>query len=82
MRKPRFQRAAALLPAAALLASGCITLTEAQLEARDYRRADFTNRYVDYRKRCLAAGGRIIIDAKQPLGRNDIPHRGDRYYCH
>ena len=81
MRTPRVLRAAGLLPAV-LLATGCISLTEAQLEAREYRRADFKNEFIDFRQRCRAAGGRIIIDAKQSLDRNDMPHRGDRYYCH
>lgn len=80
MRRPRVLRAAVLLPAV-LLATGCISLTEAQLEAREYRRADFRNQFIDYRQRCLAASGRIIVDAKQSLDRNDLPHRGDRYYC-
>ena len=80
MRRPTVLRAAGMLPAI-LLAAGCISLTEAQLEAREYRRADFRNQFTDYRQACLAAGGTIIIDAKQSLDRNDMPHRGDRYYC-
>ena len=80
MRRPRVLRAAVLLPAV-LLATGCISLSEAQIEAREYRRADFRNQFIDYRQRCLAAGGKIIIDAKQSLDRKDLPHRGDRYYC-
>lgn len=80
MHSQTILRVAGILPAI-VLAGGCISLTEAQLEARDYRRADFRNQFIDYRQRCLANGGKIIIDAKQSLGRNDMPHRGDRYYC-
>lgn len=65
-----------------VLVSGCASLTEAQLEARDYRRFDFKHQFIDFRQRCLAAGGRVIIDAKQSLDRHDLPRRGDRYYCH
>ena len=81
MRIRKTLRAAGLLPAA-LLATGCISLTEAQLEARDYRRADFVNEFLDYRQRCRAIGGKVFIDAKQSLDRKGLPHPGDRYYCH
>ena len=81
MRKSVILRVAAVLPALIVL-SGCVSLTEAQLEARDYRRIDFKQQFIDYRQRCLAAGGKIIIDAKQGLDRHDLPNRGDRYYCH
>lgn len=80
MRIPSIPRSAGILPVV-LVATGCISLTEAQLEARDYRRADFRNQFIDYRQRCLASGGKIFIDAKQSLDRDDLPHRGDRYYC-
>lgn len=80
MRTRKILRAAGLLPAA-LLVTGCISLTEAQLEARDYRRADFVNQFLDYRQHCQAIGGKIFIDAKQSLDRKGLPHRGDRYYC-
>ncbi len=81
MRKSTSLRIAGILPTV-LLATGCISLTEAQLEARDYRRVDFQQQFIDFRQRCRAAGGRVIIDAKQALDRRDLPHRGDRYYCH
>lgn len=80
MRTRNILQAARLLPAA-LLVTGCISLTEAQLEARDYRRADFVNQFLDYRARCRAIGGKVFIDAKQSLDRNGLPHRGDRYHC-
>ncbi|MEM9303432.1 MAG: hypothetical protein AAGE01_15050 [Pseudomonadota bacterium] len=33
------------------------------------------------RRRCLARGGRIVIQASSSLGRQSIPKRGDRYLC-
>lgn len=81
MRKPTTLRIAGILPVM-LLATACVSLTDAQLEARDYRRIDFKQQFVDFRQRCRAAGGKIIIDAKQGLDRHDLPNRGDRYYCH
>ena len=76
----RFFRAALLVPSIAI-AAGCMSLSDAQLEARDYRRADFGNQFKDFRQRCRARGGKIVIEANQSLGRGDLPHRGDRYFC-
>lgn len=81
MRIPTILRMAAIMPAL-LFTTGCVSLTEAQLEARDYRRVEFKQQFIDFRQRCRAAGGRIIIDANQSLDRHDLPNRGDRYYCH
>ncbi len=81
MRNPTILRMAAIMPAL-LFTTGCVSLTEAQLEARDYRRVEFKQQFIDFRQRCRAAGGRIIIDANQSLDRHDLPNRGDRYYCH
>ena len=80
MRRPAILRMAGILPTV-LLATGCISLSEAQLEARDYRRMDYKQQFADFRQRCRASGGKIFIDAKQALDRHDLPHRGDRYYC-
>jgi hypothetical protein len=69
------------LVAMTLLTSACATLTDAQLETREYRRIDFEAQFVQYRSQCLSAGKRIIIDARQKIGRDGVPRPGDRYYC-
>lgn len=71
-----------LLASCGLMFSGCIGLTDAQLEARDYQRADFKNQFIDFRQQCYARGGKLVIDANQSLQRGNIPHRNDRYYCY
>ena len=38
-------------------------------------------RYLAERRRCLARGGRMVIQAGQTLGRGAIPQRSDRYMC-
>lgn len=81
MRGTRIRRLGLLLAAALLSAGGCATLSEADLERRDYRRSDFRNQFIDDRALCHARGGRMYIDAKQTLGRDGIPRRGDRYFC-
>lgn len=76
------QRQLVILLAAALTATGgCASLTDAELERRDYRRADFRNRFIEERARCFAHGGRIYVSAGQTLGRDGIPKPGDRYFC-
>jgi len=73
------------LPAAALLLAVCLTacapLPERAQEAREYRRADFENQFLDYRQRCHAAGKRIMIMASGKVGRDGVPNRGDYYTC-
>jgi hypothetical protein len=74
-------RLAILLAAALSTTTGCATLSNAELEYRDYQRAEFRNQFLDERTRCQQRGGRIYVDAKQTLGRDGIPKRGDRYFC-
>ena len=73
------------LPAvAALLAASltaCAPLPERAQEAREYRRADFENQFLDYRRRCHAAGKRIMIMANGKVGHDGVPNRGDYYTC-
>ncbi|MEM8816718.1 MAG: hypothetical protein AAGE85_12905 [Pseudomonadota bacterium] len=67
-----------------LLAAGltaCASLPEHAQEARDYRRADFENRFIDYRQRCHASGRRVVIMASGKVGMDGIPNRGDYYTC-
>lgn len=65
----------------ALMAIAACALTPDQRDEREYRRLQFEEQFVDFRRRCWARGGRVVIDAKQGLRRGDIPHRGDRYIC-
>lgn len=94
MRKARFRRRFPSHPGAAgatavtatvmtlcTLVSGCGTLDAADIEARQYRQAEFEAQFRDYRRRCLARGGQIVIDARRGLARDGLPNRGDRYAC-
>ncbi|MEM9300506.1 MAG: hypothetical protein AAGE01_00260 [Pseudomonadota bacterium] len=38
-------------------------------------------RYLADRRRCLARGGRMVIQASHALGRQTMPRRGDFYTC-
>ena len=61
--------------------TGCATLSEAELEHREYERASFEAEFLDYRARCTLEGKRIWISARGKVGRDGIPSRGDVYYC-
>ena len=65
----------------ALMAIAACTLTPDQRDEREYRRLQFEDQFVDFRQRCWARGGRVVIDAKQGLRKGNIPRRGDRYIC-
>ena len=69
-----------LLAAAAL--GACAPLPESRLEARVYANVDYENQFRDYRAACHSNGGRIYVMASGKVGRDGIPNRGDRYYCH
>jgi len=62
--------------------AGCAPLGESRLEARTYANVDYENQFRDYRAACHSNGGRIYIMASGKVGRDGIPNRGDRYYCH
>ncbi len=62
--------------------AGCAPLSESRLEARAYANVDYENQFRDYRAACHSNGGRIYVMASGKVGRDGIPNRGDRYYCH
>ena len=70
------------LLAIVLLAQGCASLTEEELERREYRRVDRTNLFLEFKANCKYAGGRVHIyrwGTGSP--RNKLPNPGDMYSC-
>ena len=70
-----------MLGLALILLSGCTTLTEAQLEARDYRRMEFRNQFIDDQARCRAQGRQFVVLANGGVDRNGIPMTRVPYHC-
>jgi len=67
---------------AVFLIAGCASLSDGQLESREYRNLDWRNQYIDYRQRCSDAGGQMLVDARGgSMSRDGIPNRGDYYTC-
>lgn len=60
---------------------GCVSLSEAQLELREYRRIDFEARFKEDRRRCHSLGKQIFVMAQGNVGRDGIPATGTRYSC-
>ncbi len=71
-----------LVTAITLLAVGCAPMTETSVEAREYRRIEFQNRFIFDRARCVERGGRIEVLADgAELNRAGVPKHRVRYYC-
>ena len=70
-----------LCAAGLLTLTACATLSEAELEARQYERTDYQERFRDFRRRCLAGGGMIIVNAPTSIDRDGVPGPGSRYTC-
>lgn len=70
-----------LCAAGLLTLTACASLSEAELEARQYERTDYQERFRDFRQRCLAGGGLVIVNAPTSMDRNGVPGPGSRYTC-
>ena len=71
-----------LIGLAMAFVSGCSTITAAQLEAKEYRRTEFRNQFLEDRARCAASGRRLtVFAAGGALDRHGIPRSRVRYYC-
>lgn len=74
-------RKALTIACAGFVLAGCAPFDEVRLEDRTYARADYENRFLDYRAACQRNGGRVYILASGRVGRDGVPTRGDRYFC-
>ena len=77
----RIRRIGAGLVAAAILAAGCAPLPQIAQDEREYRRVDFENQFLEFKRRCVQSGGRVFVLAGGNVDRDGIPARGDRYTC-
>ncbi len=69
------------LVAAGILAAGCAPLPQLAQDEREYRRVDFENQFLEFKRRCVQSGGRVFVMAGGNVDRRGIPARGDRYTC-
>ena len=77
----RIRRIGAGIVAAAILATGCAPLPQIAQDEREYRRVDFENQFLEFKRRCVQSGGRVFVLAGGNVDRDGIPARGDRYTC-
>ena len=65
-----------------LLMVACAPMSEATIEALEYRRIEFQNRFILERAQCFERGGRIELHADATeLNGNGVPEHRVRYYC-
>lgn len=76
----RTRRVIAGLIAGGILA-GCAPLPQLAQDEREYRRVDFENQFLEFKRRCVQSGGRVFVMAGGNVDRRGIPSRGDRYTC-
>lgn len=69
------------LVAAGVLVAGCAPLPQIAQDEREYRRVDFENEFLEFKRRCVQSGGRVFVMAGANVDRRGIPSRGDRYTC-
>ena len=77
----RVRRVTTGLVAAGVLAAGCAPLPQLAQDEREYRRVDFENQFLEFKRRCVQSGGRVFVMASGNVDRRGIPSRGDRYTC-
>jgi hypothetical protein len=72
---------ASALVAGIFLLSGCVSLTDKQKEAREYRDEENRAAYFAYRQHCKRNGGIVVINGTHGrLASYGIPHPGN-YRC-
>ncbi len=69
------------LVAALVFTAACAPLPQVAQDEREYRRVDFENEFLEFKRRCVQSGGRVFVMAGANVDRRGIPSRGDRYTC-
>ncbi|MDJ0709210.1 MAG: hypothetical protein QNJ14_02415 [Woeseiaceae bacterium] len=70
-----------LLSLVAIFVGGCTTMTDAEREDREYRRAEWRENFRAHRVDCSARGGRFEFDGSVEQDRDGIPRYKVRYTC-
>ncbi len=63
------------------LIAGCAPLTEEELAEREYRLGELRAEFLEYRERCKAIGGTVVIRSRGRANTDGMPNIGDRYHC-
>ena len=64
-----------------LAVAGCAPLSQEEMAEREYRHEDFRARFIDYKERCEALGGNVVIRSHRKIRADRIARPGDRYHC-
>ena len=63
------------------LCVGCAPMTEEELAEREYRLGELRAEFLEYRERCKALGGTVVIRSRGRVNTDGLPNIGDRYHC-
>ena len=66
---------------AAVLCTGCATMSEAEREARDYARVEFQEQFRIDRADCRDRGGQLVFQGGPELDRDGVPKTRVWYSC-
>jgi len=66
---------------AAVFGNGCVTMTEAEREEREYQRVEWRQQFVVDRANCASRGGRFVFDGSAEQDRNGVPKYRVMYIC-
>ena len=71
-----------VLVVAVVSTAGCVSVSEEQREAREYRDAEWRAEFLEYRQKCHRDGGRLVVHGNTQMYRREgIPKYGDYYVC-
>jgi len=71
-----------ILLAAVALTTGCVSVTEQQREAREYRDVEWLAKFVEDREKCRSKGGHFVVyGGMKRIGRRATVNPGDTYTC-
>ena len=71
----------AIFFAATLLLWGCAGTDTQRVELRQYSELEWRDRFFEYRRRCNASGGFVLVRATGSVARDGVPAVGDGYQC-
>jgi hypothetical protein len=73
---------ASILLASVIMLTACAAPSEKEIEAREYREAERQAEFLEFRARCRASGGILVVQGlKGRVGKSSVPGGGDQVRC-
>lgn len=81
MKREICEYSALLALISTVFVASCATMTDAEREEREYRRAEWRQQFIAHRDECTEVGGRLEFDGSSGQDRYGIPKYKVRYIC-